>query len=80
MAGMVFEWTSTVDEWDAKKYVVKGGAWDDFPGVTRSAAKHGRPAALKHILIGFRWPGRPLWNNDFHPDGCVVGSVKALRE
>ncbi len=59
MAGMVFEWTSTVAEWDDKKYVVKGGSWDDFPGVTRSAARHGRPAALKHILVGFRCAGPP---------------------
>lgn len=57
MAGMVFEWTSTKAEWDEKKYIVKGGSWDDFPGVTRSAARHGRPAGLKHILVGFRCAG-----------------------
>jgi formylglycine-generating enzyme required for sulfatase activity len=58
MAGMVFEWTSTPAEWDKKLYVVKGGSWDDFPGVTRPAARHGRPAPIKHILIGFRCAGR----------------------
>ena len=57
MAGMVFEWTATPAEWDKKLYVVKGGSWDDFPGVTRPAARHGRPAAMKHILIGFRCAG-----------------------
>ncbi|MFQ5693832.1 MAG: formylglycine-generating enzyme family protein [Nitrospinota bacterium] len=57
MAGMVFEWTSTKAEWDDTKYIVKGGSWDDYPGVTRSAARHGRPAGLKHILVGFRCAG-----------------------
>lgn len=57
MAGMVFEWTSTKAEGDEEKYIVKGGSWDDLPGVTRSAARHGRPAGLKHILIGFRCAG-----------------------
>ena len=54
MAGQVFEWTSTLLRKEPPRYVVKGGSWDDFPGVTRSAARHGRPPALKHILIGFR--------------------------
>ncbi|RMH23308.1 MAG: hypothetical protein D6698_00010 [Gammaproteobacteria bacterium] len=52
MAGQVFEWTATPCPDD--RFVVKGGSWDDFPGVTRSAAWHCRPAALRHILIGFR--------------------------
>ncbi|MFQ5694242.1 MAG: SUMF1/EgtB/PvdO family nonheme iron enzyme, partial [Nitrospinota bacterium] len=55
--GMVFEWTSTKAEWNPGKYIVKGGSWDDFPGVTRSAARHGRPPHLKHILVGFRCAG-----------------------
>ena len=54
MAGQVFEWTATRFRKEPPRYVVKGGSWDDFPGVTRSAARHGRPPGLKHILIGFR--------------------------
>lgn len=56
MAGMVFEWTSTVCPSDNRPNasIVKGGSWDDFPGVTRSAAKHCRPNNLKHVLVGFR--------------------------
>ena len=54
MAGQVFEWTATLFRKEPPRYVVKGGSWDDFPGVTRSAARHGRPPALKHILVGFR--------------------------
>ena len=38
--------------------MVKGGSWDDFPGVTAlCGVRHGRPLALKHILIGFRCSG-----------------------
>lgn len=52
-AGQVFEWTST--PWARARYVVKGGSWDDKGcGVCRPAARHGRPAGIKHILIGFR--------------------------
>lgn len=56
MAGMVFEWTSTACPSDNRPNasIVKGGSWDDFPGVTRSAAKHCRPNTLKHVLLGFR--------------------------
>ena len=54
MAGQVFEWTATLFRKEPPRYVVKGGSWDDFPGVTRSAARHGRSPELKHILIGFR--------------------------
>lgn len=54
MAGMVFEWTATACPGDSSKFIVKGGSWDDYPGVTRSAAHHCRPASLKHVLIGFR--------------------------
>jgi formylglycine-generating enzyme required for sulfatase activity len=55
MAGQVFEWTATPQLGHAtKRYIVKGGSWDDLPGVTRAAARHGRPAALKHILVGMR--------------------------
>lgn len=53
MAGQVFEWTST--EAGRGRFIVKGGSWDDKGcGVCRAAARHGRPAELKHILIGFR--------------------------
>ena len=52
-AGQVFEWTATAA--GAGRYTVKGGSWDDSGcGVCRPAARHSRPAALKHILIGFR--------------------------
>ena len=52
-AGQVFEWTRTVTT--PGRRLVKGGSWDDRGcGVCRPAARHGRPADLKHILIGFR--------------------------
>ncbi len=52
-AGQVFEWTATASGRD--RFIVKGGSWDDKGcGVCRPAARHGRPAAIKHILIGFR--------------------------
>ncbi len=52
-AGQVFEWTRTAA--DTNRYIVKGGSWDDSGcGVCRPAARHSRPASLKHILIGFR--------------------------
>jgi len=52
-AGQVFEWTGTPA--GKKRYIVKGGSWDDSGcGICRPAARHGRPAHLKHILIGFR--------------------------
>lgn len=57
MAGMVFEWTATPCPYDTSKVIVKGGSWDDYPGVTRAAARHCRPATLRHILIGFRCAG-----------------------
>lgn len=51
--GQVFEWTATAD--GARRAIVKGGSWDDKGcGVCRPAARHSRPVALKHILIGFR--------------------------
>jgi len=52
-AGQVFEWTATAA--GTERHVVKGGSWDDSGcGVCRPAARHTRPANLKHILIGFR--------------------------
>jgi len=52
-SGQVFEWTAT--EGNAGHFIVKGGSWDDKGcGVCRPAARHTRPAKIKHILIGFR--------------------------
>ena len=52
-AGQVFEWTATPA--GENRFIVKGGSWDDKGcGVCRPAARHSRPGALKHILIGFR--------------------------
>ena len=52
-AGQVFEWTATSAA--PNRFLVKGGSWDDKGcGICRPAARHSRPAGLKHILIGFR--------------------------
>lgn len=52
-AGQVFEWTAKPA--GNGRFIVKGGSWDDKGcGVCRPAARHSRPAVLKHILIGFR--------------------------
>jgi formylglycine-generating enzyme required for sulfatase activity len=52
-AGQVFEWTATPA--GGNRFIVKGGSWDDRGcGVCRPAARHSRPATLKHILVGFR--------------------------
>jgi len=52
-AGQVFEWTATAA--GEGRHIVKGGSWDDRGcGVCRPAARHSRPDAIKHILIGFR--------------------------
>lgn len=52
-AGQVFEWTNTAG--NPGRFLVKGGSWDDKGcGVCRPAARHARPAEIKHILIGFR--------------------------
>jgi len=52
-AGQVFEWTRS--KTSSGRVIVKGGSWDDKGcGVCRPAARHGRPADLKHILVGFR--------------------------
>ena len=52
-AGQVFEWTDRAA--GDGRFFVKGGSWDDKGcGVCRPAARHSRPATLKHILIGFR--------------------------
>jgi len=52
-AGQVFEWTATTTR--PGRFIVKGGSWDDKGcGICRPAARHGRPRAIKHILVGFR--------------------------
>ena len=52
-AGQVYEWTDTAT--GDNRFIVKGGSWDDKGcGVCRPAARHSRPATLKHIIIGFR--------------------------
>ena len=52
-AGQVFEWTNSPG--NPGRFLVKGGSWDDKGcGVCRPAARHARPEAIKHILIGFR--------------------------
>ena len=52
-AGQVFEWTDSPG--NPGRFLVKGGSWDDSGcGICRPAARHGRPAGIKHILIGFR--------------------------
>ncbi|MDX8391006.1 MAG: SUMF1/EgtB/PvdO family nonheme iron enzyme [Mariprofundaceae bacterium] len=51
-AGQVYEWTASRQ--NKARRIVKGGSWDDFGGICRSAASHSRPSNLKHILIGFR--------------------------
>ena len=56
-AGQVLEWTATAagSGAGADRYLVKGGSWDDKGcGICRPAARHSRPAEIKHILIGFR--------------------------
>ena len=57
-AGQVFEWTATASR--PGRYVVKGGSWDDKGcGICRPAARHSRPQAIKHILVGFRLVREP---------------------
>ena len=52
-AGQVYEWTAAPAA--GGRFIVKGGSWDDKGcGVCRPAARHSRPATLKHIIIGFR--------------------------
>ncbi len=52
-AGQVYEWTSSPA--GPGQFIVKGGSWDDKGcGVCRPAARHSRPAELRHILIGIR--------------------------
>lgn len=52
MAGNVFEWTRTRTQ--DGTFVVKGGSWSSDAGSARIAARHARPAGLRHVAIGFR--------------------------
>lgn len=52
MAGNVFEWTATPD--GDQGFIVKGGAFELSAAMARAAARHARPAAQKHMAIGFR--------------------------
>jgi formylglycine-generating enzyme required for sulfatase activity len=52
MAGNVFQWTATPGR--PGRFILKGCSWDDLGGICRAAARHDRPAASRHILIGFR--------------------------
>jgi formylglycine-generating enzyme required for sulfatase activity len=58
LAGNVFEWTST--PWPpgastgARERTVRGSAWEDFAGVGRGAAWHGRAHDARHVIVGFR--------------------------
>lgn len=56
MAGNVFEWTCTAhpDFGVRPEYVVKGGAYTTYGHASRAAARHFRPAELRHVIVGFR--------------------------
>jgi formylglycine-generating enzyme required for sulfatase activity len=55
-AGAFWMGSDTVDQHTMarRRRVVKGCAWDDDAGLCRPAARHGRPATSRHVLIGFR--------------------------
>ncbi len=57
MAGNVFQWTRTAWPSGRNRMTVKGSAWDDFGGLGRAAAAHGRPASAAHVIVGFRCAG-----------------------
>jgi len=57
LAGNVFQWTSTPEHGD--RMVVKGSAWEDFAGLGRGAAFHGRPKQARHVIVGFRCAADP---------------------
>ncbi len=54
LAGNVAEWTSTPLHDESGEMTVKGSAWDDYGGLGRGAARHGRGKAVRHVIIGFR--------------------------
>jgi toxoflavin biosynthesis protein ToxD len=51
-AGNVFQWTAS--RWRAGQMTVKGSAWEDYGGLGRGAARHGRPVTARHVIVGFR--------------------------
>lgn len=53
-AGNVFQWTATPWPYQKGSMTVKGSAWDDHGGLGRGAAAHGRPAWVRHVIVGFR--------------------------
>jgi formylglycine-generating enzyme required for sulfatase activity len=55
MAGNVFEWTGS--SMPDGRPLLKSCSWDDSAGSCRCGFRHGRPAASRHILIGFRCAG-----------------------
>ncbi len=59
LAGNVYQWTSTpwppgTDAAHATRMTVKGSAWDDWGGLGRGAARHGRTITIRHAIVGFR--------------------------
>lgn len=60
-AGNVFQWTAT--PWPpggtsaSGKMTVRGSAWDDYAGLGRGAAWHGRLHTIRHVIVGFRCAG-----------------------
>lgn len=64
LAGNVFQWTSTPWPPDRPmstkpdaRMTVKGSAWDDWAGLGRGAAWHGRVRTIRHVIVGFRCAG-----------------------
>jgi formylglycine-generating enzyme required for sulfatase activity len=55
LAGNVFEWTDTPMR--TGEMTVKGSAWDEWAGVGRGAARHGRALETRHVIVGFRCAG-----------------------
>ena len=76
--GNVFQRTSSTLT-DGRS-VPKGCAWDDEPGLCRPAFRHGRPAASRHILIGFRCagPAVPVNKSGWLSRLAVLQQVTAL--
>lgn len=54
MAGNVFEYTNVLVDKSPPEVILKGCAWDDYPGFCRAAYEHDRPLTARHILFGFR--------------------------
>lgn len=54
VAGNVFQWTSSPWPRGEGEKIVKGSAWDDWGGLGRGAARHGRRTEIRHVIVGFR--------------------------